>query len=249
MIKIESTEVVGWEPAIRGMRNPMNSWDKSDSLWLWNCVDHSEDTVIVCDEGDCKFSIGPNDHKLMLSLANSGSDHRKFMRMLNVYVDVTAPLYWWKEMDTYRHGVEKNSCSTMHKIHEKEFTMENFSCEHLDDTVREECIRSKVLLVNIIDALNYWRDQYLLYNNELKAQNLDPKNREDLIVCRKNAWWQMVQLLPSSYNQRRTMMFSYEALRNIYHARCHHKLDEWIDFCNWIKELPFSELITGKTED
>ena len=201
MIKIENVDIVGWEAAIRGMRNPHNSWDKSDSYF----TDHG-------------CSVGNNDLDLMKTLAEAGSDHGKFLRMITVYADVVAPLYWWKEADTYRMGVEKNSCSTMHKIHSKEFVMDDFSHEHnlywgnLERT---------------IDALNHAREQYLLTKD-------------------KKYWYSMIQLLPSSYNQRRTCMFSYAALRNIYHARHYHKLDEWRSFCDWIKTLPYSELITGE---
>ena len=212
MLKIENFEVLGWEHAIRGMRNPMNSWDKSDSEWV-----PQFDTVQGPVAGE--FIIGPNDYALMKNLRNAGTDHRKFMRMITVYIDITGPLYWWKEFDTYRVGVEKNSCSTMHKIHAKEFTLEDFSCEKLYDPLGD--------LRPTVDRLNVYRERYL----ETKD---------------KNDWWQMIQLLPTSYNQKRTVMLNYEVLANIYKSRRHHRLDEWHTLCDWIEELPYSELITGK---
>ena len=228
MLKLENTEVLGWEHAIRGMRNPMNSWEKSDS----------EFSVCECEQWphDIKKSLvklGPNDLDLMKRLRNSGTDHRKFMRMIAVYVDITAPLYWWKEMDTYQVGVVKNSCSTMHKIAAKEFTLEDFSCEHLDRFVKDTGLDVapvydfKQPLEYIIKCLNDARNLYL----ETKD---------------KNYWWQMIQLLPSSYNQRRTVMLNYEVLANIYKSRRNHKLDEWRELCAWIERLPYSELITGE---
>ena len=245
MIKFEKTEVVGWEPAIRGMRNPMNSWDKNDS---YECKSYAE-------EGDCKgcsryysctgaensgVILGPNDLKLMMKLRNAGPDHRKFMRMIVIYVDITAPLYWWKEFDTYKVGTVANSCSTMHKIHAKEFTLDDFSHEHLNDV-------SIDYFNEVIKRLNYCRKTYL--------------HTKD-----KKYWWQMIQLLPSSYNQKRTVMMSYEVLANQYGSRNFHPLDEWKEhdylskedlsyentfekhagFCDWIRTLPYSELITGK---
>ena len=248
MIKIENTEVMGWEAAIRGMRNPMNSWDKSDSRFslLEDCGDctHCNLRFDECNEQQ----IGPNDLELMTRLRNAGTDHRKFMRMITVYLDVTAPLYWWKEFDTYRVGVEKNSCSTMHKIHEKEFTLEDFSCEHLIGSpipnfnkhvhVTEKAedgnkcysfglgTTPTCFMEWVIGVLNTYRKLYL----ETKD---------------KDYWWQMIQLLPSSYNQKRTVMLNYEVLANIYKSRKNHKLDEWHDFCDWIEKLPYSELITG----
>lgn len=206
MIRIENTEVVGWEHAVRGMRSPMNSWDKSDSDFFYD-----------------PNSIGEKDLELMRKLAKSGTDHRKFMRMIVVYADITAPLYWYKEYDTYKVGTVANSCSTMHKIHEKEFTLEDFSCEHL------KAIYALPALENTIYALNHYREEYL-----------KTRNKED--------WWQMIQLLPSSYNQRRTIMLNYEVLANIYKSRKNHKLDEWHTFCEWIEGLPYSELITGNVE-
>lgn len=203
MLKIENVDVIGWEHAIRGMRNPMNSWGKSDSKWR-----------------DIRFAIGQNDIDLMTKLAKAGTDHRKFMRMVTVYLDISAPLYWWKEFDTYKVGTVANSCSTMHKIAAKEFTLGDFSCEHLTES-------NKLILGITIDALNNERLDYL-----------DTKN--------KDHWWQMIQLLPSSYNQRRTVMLNYEVLANIYKSRCKHKLDEWRTLCRWIENLPLAEpLITG----
>ena len=221
MLKIENFEVLGWEHAIRGMRNPMNSWEKSDS----NFFDDSEGHVCNICQGHGPMSlieIGPNDHDLMKNLRNAGTDHRKFMRMITVYLDITGPLYWWKEFDTYRVGVEKNSCSTMHKIHAKEFTLEDFSCEKLYDPLGD--------LRPIVDRLNVYRERYL-------------KTKD------KNDWWQMIQLLPSSYNQKRTVMLNYEVLANIYKSRRNHKLDEWHTLCDWIESLPYSELITGNEKE
>ena len=211
MIKIENVEVVGFAAAIRGMRNPMNSWSKSDSCFCPN---------EPCCEGNCSMMIGPNDLDLMKRLRNAGTDHRKFMRMIAVYVDITAPLYWWKEYDTYKVGTVANSCSTMHKIHDRELTLDDFSYEHLTPW-------NETVLANLIVELNANRDRYL-----------QTKEKED--------WWQMIQLLPSSYNQKRTVMFNYEVLANMYKSRKDHKLDEWRNFCSWIKTLPYSELITGE---
>ena len=222
MIKLENTYVDGWEATIRGMRNPMNSWDKSDSGF--GCGNNKEyfcencSSSFHCTSRTTTYNIGSNDLKLMRTLCKAGSDHRKFMRMINVSVDITAPLYWWKEFDTYKVGTVANSCSTMHKIHAKEFTLDDFSQEHLsDDSIK--------LLKDIVFVLNFHREKYL----ETKD---------------KKYWWQMIQLLPSSYNQKRTVQFNYEVLYNIYNARCTHKLDEWKDFCNWIEELPYFNEIT-----
>lgn len=236
MIKIENTEVVGFEHAIRGMRNPMNSWDKSDSypaVDCGKCGKIERDGICKKEDRDCTgyecFAIGPNDHDLMMRLRNAGTDHRKFMRMITVYVDITAPLYWLKEMDQYKVGVTSNSCSTMHRIHAKEFTWEDFSTEHLIPC--HECalgdIGPTLIMDSTIKALNCYRKKYL----ETKD---------------KKYWWQLIQLLPSSYNQKRTYCMNYEVLANIYKSRKTHKLDEWVDFCKWIKtELPYSEIITG----
>lgn len=226
MIKFENTETLGWDNAIRGMRNPLNSWEKSDSYW--ECTDYSPE-----EERDFyEYKIGPNDHNLMKHLRNAGTDHRKFMRMITVYVDITAPLYWWKEFDTYKVGTVANSCSTMHKIQAKEFTLEDFSYEHLEWTdAPEECYEAGDILSLTIKMLNVNRHRYL-----------ETKN--------KKYWWQMIQLLPSSYNQKRTVMLNYEVLANIYKSRKNHKLDEWsIGFMKWIESLPYSELITGENKD
>lgn len=254
MIKFENAEVVGLEAAIRGMRNPMNSWEKSDSEY--------PEIELFNGDGEVAYGaydIGPNDLDLMKRLRNAGTDHRKFMRMITVYVDITAPLYWWKEFDTYKVGTVVNSCSTMHKIHEKEFTLEDFSYEHLDTDLPaleytillSDILHSRGVLSVTINALNHWRD---IFNNGLKNVDgttffIKPKS--------KDAWWQMIQLLPSSYNQKRTVMLNYEVLANIYKSRKNHKLDEWaehsgsgvIGFCDWIKTLPYSELITGDFGD
>ena len=229
MLKIENTEVVGWEAAIRGMRNPMNSWEKSDSRFslLDDCGDctHCNLRFDECHEQQ----IGQNDLDLMTRLRNAGTDHRKFMRMITVYLDVTAPLYWWKEFDTYKVGTVANSCSTMHKIADKEFTLDDFSYEHLFDFCPNSDTDSMTVLRHTIGWLNCCREKYL-----------KTKDKED--------WWQMIQLLPSSYNQKRTVMLNYEVLANIYKSRRNHKLDEWHTFCDWIESLPYSELIIGKTD-
>lgn len=225
MLKIENTEVIGWEHAIRGMRNPKNSWEKSDSNWRYVAPAQRENHILASYSDDSEFWIGPNDADLMNRLRNAGTDHRKFMRMITVYLDITAPLYWWKEFDTYKVGTVANSCSTMHKIADKEFTLEDFSHEHLQED-------SVAVLETVIHTLNVHRDWF---NNKVLD---DPKID----------WWQMIQLLPSSYNQKRTVMLNYEVLANIYKSRRHHKLDEWHTLCDWIEGLPYSELITGKEE-
>ena len=219
MINIENTEVYGFEAAIRGMRNPMNSWEKSDSY-------HEDDA----------FVLGKNDLALMKSLVKAGSDHSKFMRMINVTMDITAPLYWWKEFDTYKVGTVRNSCSTMHKIAEKEFTLDDFSTEHLiiydDGTemyIGDTKYNSLDGMIFIVDLLNHYRGLYL------KTKG-------------KKYWWQMIQLLPSSYNQRATVQLNYAVLRNMYKSRKDHKLDEWHMFCEWVEHLPYSEIITGGNE-
>lgn len=226
MLKIKNVELHGWEPAIRGMRNPKNSWKKSDSKFVTTDGDHHD----ICGNfgpgygsyGWEEAVIGENDLNLMTTLRDAGTDHRKFMRMIVVYMDVTAPLYWWKEYDTYKVGTVANSCSTMHKIAEKEFTLDDFSCEHLIGIAKDD-------LHGTTSVLNHFRKLYL--------QSKD-----------KKYWWQMIQLLPSSYNQRRTIMLNYEVLANIYKSRRNHKLDEWHTFCDLIESLPYSELITGKEE-
>ena len=224
MIKLEHTVLPSQEQMkfiIEGMRNPMNSWEKSDSVgceYGLDC-DMCEHRVYDCN----KFSLGKNDYSLMKHLSKAGTDHRKFMRMMSVYVRITAPLYWWKEFDTYKVGTVANSCSTMHKIQEKEFTMNDFSIEHLDDDRSAE-------LSNI-----EWLE-YLIHH-------LNRDRRIFLETKEKQYWWQMIQLLPSSYNQTRNVMLNYEVLANMYHSRKNHKLDEWREFCKWIENLPYSDLI------
>lgn len=237
MIKFERTEVFGFEHAIRGMRNPMNSWRKSDSGHEMLYVDQNGDENYAAD-----ITIGPNDLDLMKRLRNAGTDHRKYLRMIVVYVDITAPLYWWKEFDTYKVGTVANSCSTMHKIYAKKFTLDDFSAEHLYS-----------------DELDFFKE-LISHLNGARELYLESKKKED--------WWQMIQLLPSSYNQKRTVMLNYEVLANIYKSRKNHKLDEWaetklvgdcpanmypnkftIGFCDWIKTLPYSELITGEEKN
>lgn len=230
MLKIENAEVMGWEHAIRGMRNPKNSWEKTDSypaVDCGKCGKIEREGICTKDDRDCTgfecFEVGPNDLKLMTTLRSAGTDHRKFMRMITVYLDITAPLYWWKEFDTYKVGTVANSCSTMHKIADKEFVLDDFSHEHLQDD-------SVAVLESVIHTLNVHREWF---NNKVLD---DPKID----------WWQMIQLLPSSYNQRRTVMLNYEVLANIYKSRRNHKLDEWHTLCDWIESLPYSELITGE---
>lgn len=226
MIKFENTEVVGWEAAIRGMRNPMNSWERSDSEF-YDMADYLERLFHKgpgTSESIPAFVIGPNDYDLMMRLAKAGSEHAKYRRMIVVYVDITAPLYWWKEFDTYKVGTVANSCSTMHKIAEKEFTLEDFSCEHLEQWAKEN------VLGCVINGLNIYRSRFLETTN-------------------KNYWWHMIQLLPSSYNQRRTVMMNYEVLAGIHRQRKAHKLSEWREgFIPWIESLPYSEIILGKEE-
>lgn len=231
MLKIENVEVVGWRAAIRGMRNPKNSWGNSDSFFCGSseCCANDECNSECTGYGQ-GFHIGESDLDLMTLLRNAGTDHRKFMRMITVYLDITAPLYWWKEFDTYKVGTVANSCSTMHKIAAKEFTFDDFSCEHLER-------RASLTLKKVIDDLNYYREYYI----SLAKQNVPGSDTKA-----KDIWWQMIQLLPSSYNQRRTVMLNYEVLANMYKSRRNHKLDEWHTFCDWIESLPYSELITGK---
>lgn len=249
MISFECIDIVGWEAAIRGMRNPMNSWDKSDSIF------RAIDTDAYTINGDTfpwpsgelgDVIIGPNDLELMKKLAMAGTDHAKYRRMIVVYMDITAPLYWWKEFDTYKVGTVANSCSTMHKIAEKEFTMEDFSCEHLgyydpdksnsdqDNTCVDAWNGGKIWpydeLCDVVGFLNHNRERYLETHDKLY-------------------WWQMIQLLPSSYNQKRTVMTNYEVLANIYKSRKNHKLDEWVGFCKLLTTFPYSELITMEVKD
>ena len=256
MLKIEKAEVVGWEAAIRGMRNPMNSWEQSDSGHCHrdlgrDCVTcvHRDTGYSACTAGH--FDVGPRDYDLMMRLRNAGTDHRKFMRMIEVYVDITAPLYWWKEYDTYKVGTVANSCSTMHKIADKEFTLEDFSCEHLLD---EESLPPYEERVDIdhceplaaIDVNGQWCYYTPKTFLNMTCHVLNHFRRLYLKTKDKKYFWQMIQLLPSSYNQKRTIMLNYEVLANIYKSRRHHKLDEWHTFCDWIEGLPYSELITGE---
>lgn len=244
MIKIENVEIMGWEHVIRGMRNPMNSWEKSDSgickggddgIGCKNCAAYD------CEHTyDHSWQLGKADHDLMMRLAAGGPTHAKYRRMITVYLDITAPLYWWKEFDTYRVGVtpnptdiEMNSCSTMHKVAAKEFTIEDFSCEHLNRI-------GTSILWDVIDILNIARNLYLDGGN-YKGKYYIPKD--------KQVWWQMIQLLPSSYNQKRTIMLNYEVLAGIYPMRKNHKLDEWVEFCKWIETLPYSEIIVGEKKE
>ena len=253
MLKIENFEVLGWEHAIRGMRNPLNSWDQSDSLWTGFLNTFEEGFPVTYGRGGLNYFLGPNDKALMMKLRNAGTDHRKFMRMIDVYLDILAPLYWWKEFETYRIGVaenpsdiEWNSCSTLHKITAKEFVLDDFSYEHLscwgaatrkhegkdifDEPVSDFMFDYFGVLQATIIALNSAREQFL--------------KRQD-----KQFWWQIIQLLPSSYNQNRTVKVNYEVLANLYKSRRNHKLDEWHVMCDWIEGLPYSELITGKVDD
>ena len=239
MLKIEKADIYGWEAAIRGMRNPMNSWEKSDSEFITADGDHHDimgnSGPWYGEDGWSENLIGPNDRWLMNKLAKAGTDHRKFMRMITVYLDITAPLYWWKEFDTYRVGVEKNSCSTMHKIAAKEFTLDDFSHEHL--------ITREKPLVEGVDAPEPPNAIWLMHRT---IQTLNQYRNLYLQTKDKKYWWQMIQLLPSSYNQKRTLLVNYEVLANIYHQRKEHRLDEWNTFCKWIEVLPMSEIITGK---
>lgn len=235
MIRFENEDIVGFEHAIRGMRNPMNSWDKSDSLLVPINESIEHDSSIQFE-----YKIGEADHDLMMKLRNAGTDHRKYMRMITVYVDITAPLYWWKEFDTYKVGTVANSCSTMHKIHAKEFTLDDFSCEHLGDGFIP-------VLRETIHALNTARCMYLEYDETIKKGV--PCLKGTTPCTKKDVWYQMIQLLPSSYNQRRTVMLNYEVLANMYKSRKAHKLQEWRDLCEWIKTLPYSEIITGEVKE
>lgn len=277
MLKIEKTEVVGWEAAIRGMRNPLESWARSDSEY--KCP-YKEPGAPICSNCTENICLGANDHDLMTRLREAGTDHRKFMRFLDVYVDITAPLYWWKEFKTYRAGrafgddepdicpipdeylefdIEMNSCSTMHKIHSKEFALEDFSHEHLIDYELYSCNEVDGPVINgaphigcggiqllhlTINVLNYYRRKYLEIGEKLR-QDITREQMLELKAVQKQYWWQMIQLLPSSYNQKRTLKLTYEVLTNMYKSRRNHKLDEWHTFCDWIESLPYSELITG----
>jgi len=266
MIKLENYEVLGWEHAVRGMRNPMNSWAKSDSEPGCEIVTGSHEYCRECDRAmiingqsvcpnnDVGFVIGYNDHELMMKLAKAGPVHGKFRRMITVYVDITAPLYFWKEFDTYKIGTTANSCSTMHKIHAKEFTLDDFSHEHLlYDHDDEICPVEAGFYFEARPPMN----DELTWNKFISPKNglemvidLLNKNREAFLKTKdKKYWWQMIQLLPSSYNQKRTVQLNYEVLANIYQYRKNHKLDEWREFCSWIEGLPYAEIITGGIED
>lgn len=229
MIRLENTVTPSpdqWNAIIMGARNPMNSWDKSDSYWTY--IENPQ----TMNTAKYQFFVGEEDLKLMKKLANAGSDHRKFMRMIVVYVTITAPLYWWKEFDTYKIATVANSCSTMHKIHEKEFTLDDFSYEHLihNEPVPCRTFSARQSLCVQMEILNMYRELFI----ETKD---------------KKYWWQMIQLLPSSYNQKRTVLLNYEVLANMYRARRNHKLDEWHTLCDWIESLPYSELITGEENE
>lgn len=243
MINISNYEVVGFEHAIRGMRNPMNSWDKSDSEY--NCP-FGKPVCIGCGDNFC---IGENDLALMKKLCKAGTDHRKFMRMIVVYADITAPMYWWKEFDTYKVGTVRNSCSTMHKITAKEFDISDFSTDHLQPGFHLNGNHNIIpphspiaQLQDIIDNLNYWRAEYLEYEEKLTL-DMDRDRMLKLQAEKKKAWWQLIQLLPSSYNTKATVMLNYEVLANMYYGRKNHKLDEWHKFCDWALMLPYFKQI------
>lgn len=238
MIEIAKTYVAGWDSAIRGMRNALNSWDKMDSKWSVDESDREKYVEVPSNVGT-PYYVGPNDQQLMRKLAKAGTDHRKFMRMIVVWVDVNAPLYWWKQASTYQVGTVKNSCSTMHKIASRDFVIDDFSHEHLDtetpnlficrhsqsdsDMLENVSMSAEDLLYLTIDMLNYYRRLYV-------------KTKD------KHYWWQLVQLLPDTYNQKRTFCLNYEVLANMYGSRRNHKLDEWHTFCHWIEGLPMSDL-------
>ena len=249
MLKIENAEVFGWEHAIRGMRNPMNSWEKSDSEFITADGDHHDITgnsgPWYGEDGWSENLIGPNDRELMVKLAKAGTDHRKFMRMITVYLDITAPLYWWKEFDTYKVGTVANSCSTMHKIADKEFTLDDFSCEHLyHEDYNRDLITSAIVDEDEKSIHAVWATPLDIL--KFTIEMLNSYRAHYLTTLDKDDWWQMIQLLPSSYNQKRTVMLNYEVLANIYKSRRNHKLDEWHTLCDWIETLPLSEIITGK---
>ena len=255
MIKIEKVVTPSgeqWDAIIRGMRNPKNSWDRMDSDYRYDC----RDDIHKCPKGG--YRLGPNDHELMTKLARGGAVHAKYRRTITVYLDITAPLYWWKEFDTYKVGTVSNSCSTMHKIHEKVFTLEDFSHEHLVEDMFDEVDFAYpndeggydswtpcAVLSLVVSALNEAREQYLIADEKLKRKDLTDAERKHVTAQKKHYWWQMIQLLPSSYNQKRTIMLNYEVLVGMYRDRKTHKLDEWKELCKWIETLPYSELITG----
>ena len=259
MIKLEHVVLASPEQMefiIEGMRNPLNSWAKSDS----KCLGCEIDETLLGEW----YKIGPNDHSLMQRLSNAGTDHRKFMRMIPVYVRITAPLYWWKEFDTYKVGTVANSCSTMHKIQAKEFTMDDFSADHLfewNNNFKCDLVINyhhtpdgypagntpKEILNKVIDILNVAREEWIELDRKIKGKDFGgDESVFSLTQKQKDIWWQMIQLLPSSYNQTRNVMLNYEVLANIYKSRKNHKLDEWRELCKWIETLPYQELITGE---
>lgn len=249
MIRIENTGVYGFEAAIRGMRNPMNSWNQSDSH-VCACAEdcpmvlNDDEPAKECDPDKYNFCVGEKDFCLMKKLAAAGPDHGKFLRMIIVMLDITAPLYWWKEFDTYKVGTVANSCSTMHKIADKEFILDDFSCEHLLSFTSEGDERK----IPFVDVSPYTENNIMFSPTGVLECIIIPilnRCRDRFLETKdKKYWWQMIQLLPSSYNQRRTVQLNYAVLKNIYHARKGHKLDEWRDFCQWMEALPYSELIT-----
>lgn len=275
MIKIENVEVMGWEHAIRGMRNPMNSWEKSDSSYCtYSCDDCRNFSVCNLndeayfkrfweeDPANTNFAIGPNDHQLMMNLAHGGPVHAKYRRMITVYLDITAPLYWWKEFDTYKVGTVANSCSTMHKIHAKEFTREDFSFDEelmdeeiifdLDAEEKDDYIRHthfEICVDRVVDICECLRKMYNLYVKQMVNPKKTESERKHYSRAAKKCWRMLIQYLPTSYNQKRTVMLNYEVLAAMYESRKNHKLDEWREFCKWIESLPYSELIIGEQEE
>ena len=255
MIKIENVEVLGWEAAIRGMRNPMNSWEKSDSECLFHALPNysyddpkAEEYTRYLDAYNLNLKLGPNDHDLMMRLRNAGTDHRKFMRMIVVYADVIAPLYWWKEFDTYKVGTVANSCSTMHKIHAKEFTMDDFSHDKLIDIWDFEPEVRDLAPVVEADVKTDVSCHYVYGPDNILTLTVNMLNKLRELYLKtkdKTYWYTMIQLLPTSYNQRRTVQLNYEVLANMYKSRKGHRLDEWNSLCSWIETLPYHELITG----
>ncbi|MGM9958267.1 MAG: hypothetical protein ACI32B_03350 [Erysipelotrichaceae bacterium] len=240
MIKISNVKVNGFEDAIRGMRNPMNSWHLSDSRYISNTDTYCAYEDIVEVGHYTSFVIGQKDKELMMKLCKAGPEHRKFMRMITVHLDITAPFYWWKEFDTYKVGTVANSCSTMHKLTEKEFELKDFSTEHLTTGFIED------VMMPLINVLNNARSAYTNYE---VYKSLDESTMKDGLLSQKDIWWQMIQLLPCSYNQKRTVMMNYEVLANIYRTRKGHKLDEWLKLCEWIETLPCAWLFTGKHDE
>ena len=243
MLTIGNIDTYGWQAAIRGMRNPMNSWDRSDSGWTTDWPEDEKNLVEIDSEEYLGFVIGPNDEKLMLDLCKGGPIHAKFRRMLTITMDITAPLYWWKEFDTYKVGTVANSCSTMHKIHAKEFELDDFSHEHLCGTVLGS-------LRETVGLLNFYRNVFISFDEK----SSDPHWLKSFVYdyglkTKKDIWWQMIQLLPSSYNQKRTVQLNYEVAHNIYISRKNHKLDEWHTLCDALKGLPMSEIITMEVDN